>query len=183
MQKSTEERLADIESGVTRLTKMQACVYEILRAQHKISTFIINQGGSLSSLEQSAESVHQIRNYSLTFMFGTIAALGISASMTATYPVTKDLLTGILGLSFWVLSLVFFVFSFRYHRLANRESKKINAVLSQKREKSQSVREEAASLDEALAQALAEWEELVPDDSISEFKNKATESNDSHDRN
>jgi len=172
MQKSIEERLADIENGVTRLTKMQACAYDTLRTQHKVSTFIMDHDWSLSSLERSVDSASQVTNYALTFMFGTIAALGISASMSASYSVTKDLLTGILGLAFWVLSVVFFFFSFRYHRLANRQHKTINTELLQKREKSQSVKEEAAALDYALDQVLAEWKELVPDDMVSEPKSE-----------
>jgi Flp pilus assembly protein TadB len=173
MKKSIEERLADIESNITRLTKMQNCVFNLLQAQHKISTFMSETEWSMSSLKQSVESVSQNEDYSLRFMFGALTAMGIALSMTVVYSTTEDFVAGILSLMSFALAVVLFFLSVRYDRRVRSQRKTFfQKEWPEAQEQTQRVKEEAAALDDALAQVVAEWKKLIPDDLASEPKSE-----------
>ena len=172
MQKSTEERLAGIESSITRLTKMQGCVFNVLLVMHKISTLISRTEWYMSSLKESVESTSQNMGYAITFMFGTIAMMGITVSMSTLYSATKDFSFMVLCIACFALTVFFLFLAFRYNRRASSQRKTSERELLQAREQAQSDKGEAAALDDALAQALAEWKELVPDDLVSEPKSE-----------
>ena len=183
MKKSTEERLADIEGGITRLTKMQGCVFNVLLTLDKISMLIRRAERSTSSLEESVEFTSQAMDDSFRFMFGTITTLGITISITALYLVTKDFLLIVLIIICFALTGSFFFLSVRYNRRAKSQRKTFfRREWPQAREQSRSDKEEAAALDDVLAQVLAEWKELSPDDLVSESKNDTSGLKDSHDK-
>lgn len=170
MEKSMEERLAGIEDSITRLTKMQGCVFGVLLILHKTSTLFRKGEWSTRLLEGYVESSSRDVEYSLTFMFGAIATTGITLSMTAVYSTTGNFLSGVLSLVFFALTVFCLFLAFRYNRRASSERKTFWAQLPQAREQSQNVKEEAAALDDAMAQLLAEWKKLVPNDRVAEPK-------------
>jgi len=172
MKKPTEERLADIESGIAKLTKMQSCVFNMLLALHKISALISRTEWATSSLKESVESASQNMNYALTFMFGTIAMIGIIGSMIALYLTTKDFFFRVLSIASLALAVFFLFLAFRYNRRASSQRKTFETELLQAREQAQSAKEEAVALDGALAQVLAEWKEIAPDNLVSEPKSE-----------
>ena len=105
MKKSTEERLADIESGITKLTKVQCCVFKTLLILHKRSWMRERLEGSVTSVQASVEHVGQIVDHSYVLMFGSMAVLGVSVSMQAIYYATQDLFFRAMSIGLGVFAL------------------------------------------------------------------------------
>lgn len=182
MEKPIEERLAGIESGITRLTEMQGCVFDMLLVLHKITSLISRMEWSTSSVQEFMRSAHQSMNYALTFMFGAVAMLSIAISMLTLYATTDDFVFRISGIVAGTLGAVLIFLSVRYVNRADKERKTFETEWRQAREQAQSMEQEAAALDESLAQVVNEWKELVPDDLVSEPRNDAPGPKDSPDR-
>ena len=166
MQKSVEERIAALESGINRVVKMQTCVFKLVQAEHRISTFINQREWDATSLKDSVESTHQYMNYSLTFMFGGVATWGISFSMLYAYSTTHNLVASVMTILTFIVGCISYFLAVRYNRLANRQRE--TTMNEFRQAQSLNVTEQAAALDNELTQVLAEWKELVPDDSASE---------------
>lgn len=179
MQKTIEERLADIDSSLTRLTKMQGCVFGVLLVLDNISTLGKRTEWSTRSLEESVESISRNVDYSLRFIFGTLATLGITISTSALYSTTKDFLLAVLSILSLALTGVLFFFAVRYDRRASSQRKTFHSELLQTREQSQSLKEQAVALNDTLAQIIATWRELVPHDLASEPRSDTPGSKDS----
>jgi hypothetical protein len=171
MQKSIEERIAALESGINRVVKMQTCVFKLVQAQHRISTFLDKTQWDMASVKDSVESVQQHMNNSVTFMFGSLATLGISLSMIYVYSGTHDFFARVSAIFTLILGSAFYVVAFRYNRLANKQRLAAKSELCL-RLQLPNIKEEAATLDEEMARVLAEWEKLVPDDSASKLKSE-----------
>jgi pilus assembly protein TadC len=182
MEKPIEERLAAIESGIIRLTKMQGCMFNVLFLLDKASSLANTSERAVSSHKVPLESVYQGVNYSLAFMFGSMALLGVSIAMFSLYLTTQDLLYRVMSLAVCIFGLGAAIYALLTYRRARSQIREMKYELAQTNERFASFKKEAASLDEALAQALAEWKKLVPDYSVNEFRNEATEPNDSHGR-
>lgn len=172
MEKPTEERLADIESGITRLTKMHRCVFNVLLIVRATALLTESMELDLTRAAVSVESISKPVNRSIIFMFGAMTLMGVSVSMLALYHTTLDpafrVATTILGLSALGLG-IYAVFQYRRADSQIRVTEKTFAKIQ---EDSVSARESAKVLDDAIDQALAEWEELTPDDSVSESKSE-----------
>jgi hypothetical protein len=168
MEKSIEERMAAIENAINRVAKMQTCVFRLVQAQHRISTFIGHREWDTTSLKDSTEFAHRYMNYSLTYMFGGMAATGIGFSLLYAYSVAHDFLLRVAVILMLIVSCTSWVLAVRYNRLASRQRK--TAESESGREQSLNIREQAATLDNELARVLAEWKELVRDDLPNEPK-------------
>ena len=172
MQKSTEERLADIESTISRLTKMQGCVFRLLLVLRKTVHVFEARVATSTLMTLSLESYRQHGNRFLAFTFGAITAFGGSASLLALYYAKQD--SDFIGISA-VLSVLFFVlliFAVLEYRQMNSELRKAKKETAQAKEVIDAVREKGVTLDEELAQVLTEWKELVPDDLVNEPKSE-----------
>lgn len=172
MKKSTEERLADIESGITRLTKMQGCVFNVLLILHNMASLIEKSELALNSGEVSLESINQIMNRSIVFMFGAMSLMGVSVSMTSLYLITQELAFRVVTIVVSVFAVVLGIYAVSQYRRASSQIRVARKTFAQRGEDLASTKEEAKALDAKLAQALAEWKELVPDDLVTESKSE-----------
>jgi len=170
MKKSNEERLTDIGSSITRLAKMQGCVFKALLILHKTSGLFGKSEQFFTEANVSLESYHRHGDRSLTLMFGAIAVMGIATSMLAVYFTT-------LNSNFVVMSTVCFIsffillfFGFLEHRHANSQFQIARRALTEAKEIVVIVRETVAASDKDMTHVVAEWKELVPDDLVSEPK-------------
>lgn len=182
MQKPTEERLADIESGITRITKMQGCVFRALLILHRISSLFGTSEQSLTGVEESLGFAHRRMDRSLVLMFGAIAVVGIATSMSSLYFATLDRAFRVMSAVCFISVFGFFFLSFLEYRRANSQFQVAEQKLTRTKEVVDIVRQEVAASDEELRQVVAEWKELVPNDLVSESKNGTPEPKDSHDR-
>jgi hypothetical protein len=184
MKKSIEERLADIESDIARLTKMQGCVLKVLLILHKTSSSTKRSEGALTLSKVYIESAHRSVDYFLMFFFGTISATGFVTSMYSLYFATLDIVYRVFAIVFSVLTLVLIFFTFLRYRRTSSQLREAEKMMTQTVEVVDSVAEEMAAADDNLAQALAELEELnlAPDDLASESRNGTSGPKDSYDR-
>jgi len=166
MQESIEDRIAAIENAIDRVAKMQTCVFRLVQAQHRISTFIGHRERDTTSLRDSTEFAHRYMDYSLTYMFGGMAATGIGFSLLYAYSAAHDSLLGVVVILMLIMSCTSWVLAARYNRLANRQRKASEGEFG--RQQSLNIREQATALDKELARVLAEWKELVRDDPANE---------------
>lgn len=172
MKKSNEERLTDIESGITRLTKMQDCVFNMLLVLDKMSKLISRAERSVYYLNESTEFTSQVVSSAFAYMFGAVTTMGISISLFALYFATKDLLFRALGIGSIALTLLLLFFVVRSNRHAGSQLKTTKSKLRQTMEQIQSAEEEVSELDDTLTQIVAEWKKLVPDDLVSKPKSE-----------
>jgi predicted signal transduction protein with EAL and GGDEF domain len=170
MEKSNEECLADIENSITRLTKMQGCAFRLLSVLRKTVHLFEARVAALTLITVSLEAYRQHGNRFLAFTFGAITVFGGSASLLALYFATEDptfiRMSTVLFVLFFVL-LILAVLEYRQMNSLLREAKK-ETILA--KEITDAAKEEGVSLDEELAQVLAAWKKLVPDDLVSEHK-------------
>jgi hypothetical protein len=183
VEKSTEERLADIESGITNLTKMQGCLFRALLILHRISSLLGRSERSLTELEESLGFAHRRMDRSLVLMFGAIAVVGIATSMYSLYFATLDRAFRVMSAVCFISVFGFFFFSFLEYRRANSQFHVAQQKLTQARGVVDLVGKEVAASDEELGQVVTEWKELVPDDLVSESSNGTPGPNDSRERN
>jgi len=170
MQKSIEERLGDIESGITRLTKMQGCVFRLLLVLRKTIRVFEARVATSTLMTLSLESYRQHGNRFLAFTFGAMTALGGSASLLALYYAKQDSDFIRISTALLVLSFVLLIFAVLEYRQMNSELREAKKETTQAKELIDAAREDGVALNEELAQVLAEWKELFPDDSVSEPK-------------
>ena len=172
MKKSIEERLTDIESNVTRLTKMQGCVFNVLLLLDRASSLVNKSERAVSFYKVPLESIYQNVNHSLVFMFGAMAFIGVAATMFSLYLTTQDLSYRVAGIVVGIWGLATAIYAVLMHRRASSQIRGVKEKLTQTDESFESFKKEAASLDQALARILAEWRELVPDDLAGESKSE-----------
>ena len=182
MQKSTEERLTDIESGITRLVKTQGYVLRSLFILHKQSVLFTRSERSLTEFDESLGFAHRRMDRSLVLMFGAIAVVGIATSMSSLYFATLDRAFRVMSAVCFISVFGFFFLSFLEYRRANSQFQIATQKLTEAKEVVERVGEQVAASDEELGRVVAEWKELVPDDLVSESKNGTPEPKDSHDR-
>ena len=168
MQKSTEERLANIESSITRLTKMQDCVFKALLILHKTFELFEKREEAFDSVVLSMKSAHRRMDRSLPFMVGSIGILGFIASMYFENSATMDFIIRVMLILIGIAALALFFYGLSQFHRARSEFQEIKMELTQKGEVVPGAREEKRTLDDELAQVEAEWKELVPDELISE---------------
>ena len=172
MEKTTEERLADIESGISRLTKMQGCMFNVLLILDKATSLSDRAERAVSSFEIPLSSVTDIANTSVVFMFGAFTMIGLSFALSSLYLTTQELAFRILAIVTGIVALALGIFAIFGHRTAKSQIKELKKKSTQTKEDYESFKKEAKALDAELAQALAEWKELFPDDLASEPKSK-----------
>jgi len=172
MQKSIEERLADIESGITRLTKMQNYVLRVLLILHKTSALLGRSEQSITEAKRSLESAHRRGDRFLVLMFGAIAVMSLATSTISLYFTTLDSNFIVMSIVCFILFFVLLLFGFLEYRRENRQFQVAEQKLTQAEEVVDIVGKEVAASDEDLAQVVAEWKELVLDDLVSEPKSE-----------
>ena len=172
MQKSTEERLADIESNINRLTKMESCVFKALLILRKTVQLFETRESTSTSVIVSLESYRQHGNRFLALIFGAITVMAFGTSMLALYFATLNSNLIVMFIVCFVLFFVLFLFGFLEYRSANSQYREGKKELTQTKEIIDIVRKEEAVLDDALAQVVAEWKKLIPDDLVSEPKSE-----------
>ena len=172
MKKPTEERLSEIENNITKLTKMQGCVFRLLLVLRKTVHVFEARVATSTLMTLSLESYRQHGNRFLAFTFGAITAIGGGASLLALYYSNQDSDFIRISTVLFILCFVLFIFAVLEHRQMNSELREAKKETTQAKEVVDAAREEALALDEELAQVLAEWKELVPDDSVSEPKSE-----------
>jgi uncharacterized membrane-anchored protein len=182
MQKSTEERLADIESGITRLTKMQGCVLEVLLVMQKTSMLLRRTERALTSVEGSLEPAERDMDRFLVLFFGSMTMLAIAISLSVVNSATPNFSARVLSIVFSILALAFFIIGFFEYRRASGRVREAKKKLTQTDEVLESAEEEATALGDDLAQVSAEWKKLVPDDLATKSGNDTPGPKDSHDR-
>ena len=170
MKKTTEERLANIESDISRLTKMQGCMFKVLLILHKMSSVIKRSEGAFTLSKESIESAHRSKDRSYIFFFGVISATAFTTSVFSLYRATQDMFFRVFAIVFGILTLVLVLLTFSQYRRSSSQSREAEKISAQSGEYLASAGKEEEALDAELAQALAEWKELVPDDSVSEPK-------------
>jgi len=172
MQESTEERLAAIESGITRVTKMQTYIFESLFILQKMSVLLGANRGSLSNIERSVEWTDRRMDRFLVLFFGAIAVLGLAASMFSLYFATMNATARILAIVFSVSALVGLILGFlEYHRVRG-QSRQDKMKLGLVKEDVDSVEKELKRACSDLAQMADKWKELnvSPEDWVNELK-------------
>ncbi len=182
MQKSTEERLADIENGITRLIRIQRYVPRMLIILQRISGAFIESELSITELKMYLESYHRHGDRFLAFMFGAIAAMSLGTSTIALYFATMN--SNFIGM-FTVCFILFFVllfFGFREYRREKSEHQEFEQTFAKHQRAIDRIEERLEELTDDLAQIVDEWNELVPDDLVSEPRNGTPRPKDSHDR-
>lgn len=182
MKRSTDERLADIESSITRLTKMQDCMFHVLLTLHKASSLINRAERAVNFFEASIESINQSINHSLVFMFGAWTLMGIAVSMSFSFSATQRVTFRVTTIGLGVVALVLGIYAVLQYRRASSQIQEAKKKLTQTYEVFESLGKEGTTVDDALAQALAEWKELASDDLVSEARNDTSGHKDSHDR-
>ena len=172
MKKSAEERLTDIEGGITRLTKMQGYLLRALIILHKTSAFFGRSERSLTEFRESLEFYHRHRDRFLALVFGAIAVLSLGTSTMALYFTTQNSNFIVMFIVCFILFFVLLFLGVSEYRHANSEFQIATQKLTQAGEVVDIVGKEVAASNEELAQVVAEWKELVPDDLVSEAKSE-----------
>jgi len=170
MKKPTEEHLADIESGITKLIQAQGCILRSLFILHKQSILFTRSERSLTEFKESLESAHRRMDRSLVSMFGAVTVIGIGASMLALYYATRHSSFMITSIGCFISVFVLIFFGFLDYRRSNSQFQAAEQKLTQTENIVDGVGEEIAASTKELAQIVAEWKELFPDDSVSEPK-------------
>lgn len=174
MQKSNEERLADIESGITRLVRTQGYVLRSLFILHKQSVSFTRSERSLTQFKESLESAHQRMDRSLVLMFGAITMMGVAASMVALYYATQRSSYIVVSIVSFISVFVLIFFGVLESRRSDKQLQAAEQKLTQTENVVDRVGEEIAASNKELAEIVAEWKELtaVPDDLASEPKSE-----------
>jgi uncharacterized membrane protein len=169
MQESNDKRLTDIESSITRLAKMQGCVFGAVLNLHETSKLFQRREAISTSAVISLESGSQHRDHFLAFVFGALGVLSLTLSAFALYFVTQVSSAAIMSLVSLVLVFVLFFFAALEHRQANRE---FRTAAKETEEAIETIRKEEAALDHELDQMVTLWNKLVPDDLVSESRSE-----------
>lgn len=164
MQKPTNEHLADIKSDISRLNKMQGCVFRLLLVLRKRAYVFEARVASSTLITVSLESYHQHGNRFLAFTFGGITVFGGSASLLALYFATQESAFIRMSIVLFVLFFVLLIFAVLDYRQMNSQLQEARKATTQAKEVADAASEEAVALNGELEQVLAEWKELVPDD-------------------
>ena len=172
MKKPTEGRLADIESGITKLTKMQGRMFNVFLILHKMSSVTKRSEGAFTLSKESIESAHRSKDRLYIFFFGVISATAFTTSIFSLYFVTQNILYRVFAIVFGVLTLLLILLTFSQYRRSSSQSREAEKISAQSGEYLASAGKEEEALDAELAQALAEWKELFPDDLASEPKSE-----------
>lgn len=172
MQKSIDKRLADIESDITRFTKTQGCVFNVLLILYKMSSLVSRSEQAVVLGEVSLESANQIMNRSIVFVFGAMTLMGVSASMAALYFATRNPNFGVLAIACGIFALAASIYAVLQGRRAGGQLRVTRKISAQSGEDLAIAKKKAEALDDKLAQALADWKELIPDDLVSESKSE-----------
>lgn len=172
MKKSNEERLADIECSITRLTKMHDCVFKVLSIQHKVFKLFEKREEAFNSSVLTIESAQRRVDRSLIFAFGGLGAAGVVASISSASSGTKDFVDITLLAFFYILAAVSFFYGVSEYRGGRNKVQEMRMEFMRAGEFVQGARKEKMVLDNELAQVEAEWRELVPDDLVSEPKSE-----------
>jgi len=162
MQKSNEERLADIESSITRLVMAQGYVLRSLLILHNISVSFTRSERSLTEFKESLESARQRADRSLVLMFGAITMMGVAASMVALYYATQRSSYLVISIVSFISVFVLIFFGVLESRRSNSQFQIAEQKLTQTENIVDRVGEEVAASDKELEQIVAEWKELIP---------------------
>lgn len=170
MQKSIEERLVDIDGGITRLNKMHRCVFDMLLLLWKARVFTQRPDQALASIERAQESSRRHEDRAIVFIFGGIAFLSLNISMdlqssNIQHPVIEavSLVVPFMALILLLYGLWELFRTWRQSRAARQELAQIGEIVERAK------RDEKA-INDTLARVLAEWKELAPDDSLDKLK-------------
>jgi uncharacterized membrane protein len=147
MQKSIEERLGDLESGISKLTKMQGSVFKALSVLHKTLSTV-----STKSTNQDSFFVL------LPLLFGIAALASFVCSLFSLYLVTHDIGFKVFGIVFGVFGILLVSIYYPTRRSVNRQLRETKKTM--------------AALEDDFAQVVAEWKKLAPDDLVSEPKSE-----------
>jgi hypothetical protein len=182
MRELSEERLTNIESGIARLGKMQTCVFDMLLILRRISEAAERPEQALTSVERVEEYSRQRQDRGIVLIFGAIAVISLIISGSLFFADGENRVIGVMLLAFSFVALGLILLgirelyrSWRYWQMAGRRLAELDGIVER-------VNEDETAINNTLARILAEWKELAPDDSTSEFRNGAAESNDSHGR-
>jgi hypothetical protein len=161
MQKSTEERLADIESGITRLTKMQRCVFDMLLFLRKASVLGERAEQAFTSFEDSRGAFHRREDRGIVLLFGGVALVSLAISIYLLFSDTPDSGLRVAFLVFFFMALALMLFSVWELYRALRQHGAAQKTLIQTKEALERVREDEPAVNETLAQVLDEWNKLT----------------------
>jgi uncharacterized membrane protein len=148
---------------------MQGCVFGAVLNLPEMSKLFQRREAISTSAVISLESASRHRDRFLAFVFGAIAVLSLAFSAFALYFVTLVSSGIVMSIVCFILIFVLFFFAVLEHRQAKRE---FQASVKETEEDTEIIREEEAALNYDLAQIVALWNELVPDDSASEPKSE-----------
>jgi hypothetical protein len=172
MQKSTEERLTAIETSITRLTKMQGCVFNMLVFLRKASVLGERFEQTVALVKASGETYRWREGHGMVLLFGGVAMASLAISIHVLFPTAQDSGLRVSTLVFFSLAAAFMLFSLREFYEALRQDRVTKKYLNQMEEDLACIRENGPAINDTLSRVLAEWKELVPDDSVSEPKSK-----------
>ena len=175
MKKSTEERLANIQSDVIKLIKMQSHIFRVLSIVRKTVRLFEAREASATAALVSTESYHRLMNRSWVFIFGALTAISVANSVFAISSIdftALDFNTKFVLITFYILGVICFAFAGSDYYRARSQSGEVKQELSRIKEVIDVAREEEKTIKDELARVLAEWKELVPDDSVNESKSE-----------
>lgn len=172
MKKPNEERLSDIENGISRLIKMQDRMFNVLLILDKTTSLIDRAEQVASSFEIPLYTVTHTVNTSIVFMFGALTMIGLSVALSSLHITTQELAFKVVAIVIGIFALALGIYAILQYRSASSQIQGIKKKATQTEEVFDRFKKESAALDDALAQALAKWKELVPDDSVSEPKSE-----------
>jgi hypothetical protein len=168
MQKSNEERLADIENSINRLTKMQGYMFRTLLILRKtVHLFEARQATGTSALV-SMESRHRRRDRSLMFLFGGLTAISVANSIFSIDFTALDFTAKFVLGTFYTLGVICFILACLEYYWVESQSREATQELTRTKEVLDVAREEDTALEDEMARILAGWKELFPDDLASE---------------
>lgn len=172
MQKSIEERLSDIESDITRLTKMQGCVFNMLVFLRKASVLGEKLEQTIALVKASGETYRWREGHGMALLFGGVAMASLAISIHVLFPTAQDSGLRLSTLVFFSIAVAFILFSLWEFYEAWRQDRVTKKYLTQVEEDLACIRESAPALNDTLSRVLAEWKALVPDDLVSEPKSE-----------
>jgi predicted ABC-type exoprotein transport system permease subunit len=151
---------------------MQGRMFNVLLILHKMSSVLKRSEGAFTLSKESIESAHRSKDRLYIFFFGVISATAFTTSVFSLYRATQDMFFRVFAIVFGVLTLVLVLVTFLQYRSTNSQFREAEKISAQSGEYLASAIKEEEALDAELAQALAEWKELFPNDLASEPKSE-----------
>lgn len=182
MKEPDEERLANIESSITRLANMQSCVYSLLRLVYSRSCLSDSIERKMASVEWHLVWHRIESDTALALFMGGIGAVGVAVGLLAVSAVTQGLAVRVAWIVASLLAIVLLAFAASRWSHGRGYLRDAERSCTEPDDYWEIRKKEAAALDQALTQIKTDWERLntIPDEAGRQPDDEASYSRSRH---